>query len=145
MRRYERRPLASRKRVIWGLLMALLGVQPGVATARASFAPNENLCFWMVALESGQAVSFTRRLEAGVPYRLFVMSNSSLASLDVAVRDSLGRSIARSDASPREMLLKDAFYRLDEHRQPLERVFPVRRPQAHLGIGGHGHSVSVPR
>jgi hypothetical protein len=106
VRRYEGRLIESRKIALWGLLIALAGSQQGFATSRASFALNENLCFWMVSVESGQTVAFTRRLEAGTPYRLFVMGDSYAVNLDVAVLDPLGRGVASRGDSPREALLR---------------------------------------
>jgi hypothetical protein len=66
------------------LLIALTllygGVGYGGAPARASFALHEDCSFWMVALRQGEAVVFTRRFEAGVRYRLFVMGDPTGAS-----------------------------------------------------------------
>lgn len=107
MRRYVRRRFISGMIILWGLLLAFsgMGVAPCFAAHRPSFALNENCCFWMVSVEAGQTVSFSRRLEAGTRYRLFVMSDSYSTELSVSVIDPLGTAIARSDNSPRETLL----------------------------------------
>ncbi|MCX7925455.1 MAG: PPC domain-containing protein [Fimbriimonadales bacterium] len=103
MRRYERRRV-----VLWGLLLvwSWLGYEPCPAAHPTRFALNENSCFWMVAIEPGQTVSFSRRLEGGTRYRLFVMSDSHTTELDVAVADPLGAVIAQSSDAPRETLLR---------------------------------------
>ncbi|MCX7993501.1 MAG: hypothetical protein N2651_07505 [Fimbriimonadales bacterium] len=108
MRRYERCRPASWKTVLWGLLLVLsgLGYEPCFAAHRARFTLNENCCFWMVAIEPGQTISFSRRLEGGTRYRLFVMSDSYTTELDVAVADPLGAVITHSSDAPRETLLR---------------------------------------
>lgn len=60
----------------------------------------------MVALRPQETVAFTRRLEAGTPYRLFVMGDPEAQAVRCEVIDPLGRIIARGDEGVRETLTR---------------------------------------
>ncbi|MFN3690908.1 MAG: hypothetical protein ACK4UU_08300, partial [Fimbriimonadales bacterium] len=105
MRRYEWRQPTSRMMILWGLLFGA-GVAQCPAVDATSFAFNEHCCFWMVSLDSGQGVSFSRRLEAGTPYRLFVMTDSYTTPLEVCLTDPTGVIIARCGELLREALVR---------------------------------------
>lgn len=92
------------------LLIALTllygGVGYGGAPTRASFALHEDCSFWMVALCQGETVVFTRRFEAGVRYRLFVMGDPQAQAVRCEVLDPLGRVVALGDEGVRETLMR---------------------------------------
>lgn len=92
------------------LLIALALLDGGVglsrAPVRATFALHESCSFWMVTLRQGETVVFTRRLEAGVRYRLFVMGDSQAHAVRCEVLDPLGRVIAVGDEGVRETLMR---------------------------------------
>lgn len=105
MKRYEWRQPTSRMMILWGLLFGS-GVAQCSAVHATSFAFNEHCCFWMVSLNSGQVVSLSRRLEAGTPYRLFVMTDSYATQLEVSLTDLTGVIIARCGEPLREALVR---------------------------------------
>ena len=76
------------------------------APARATFATHEDCNFWMVALQPQETVAFTRRLDAGVRYRLFVMGDPHAQAVRCEVLDSLGRVIAVGDEGVRETTVR---------------------------------------
>jgi len=92
------------------LLIALALLYGGVghsgAPVRASFALNEDCSFWMVALRQGETVVFTRRFEAGVRYRLFVMGDPQAQAVRCEVLDPLGRVVTLGDEGVRETLVR---------------------------------------
>jgi hypothetical protein len=79
------------------LLIALALLYGGVghsgAPVRATFALHESCSFWMVALRQGETVVFSRRLEAGVRYRLFVMGDPHTQTVRCEVLNPLGRRV----------------------------------------------------
>lgn len=92
------------------LLIALALLYGGVgysgAPVRASFALHEDCSFWMVALRQGETVVFTRRFEAGVRYRLFVMGDPQAQAVRCEVLNPLGRVVALGDEGVRETLMR---------------------------------------
>jgi hypothetical protein len=60
----------------------------------------------MVALCQGETVVFTRRFEAGVRYRLFVMGDPQAQAVRCEVLDPLGRVVALGDEGVRETLMR---------------------------------------
>ena len=92
------------------LLIALALLYGGVghsgAPVRATFALHESCSFWMVALRQGETVVFSRRLEAGVRYRLFVMGDPHAQTVRCEVLNPLGQATALGDEGVRETTIR---------------------------------------
>ncbi|MCS6923195.1 MAG: hypothetical protein NZM10_02335 [Fimbriimonadales bacterium] len=67
---------------------------------------SEHCSFWMVGLEPGETMTFTRHLREGVRYRCFVMGDAQASDIEFEISDALGRPVARDWETSREALLR---------------------------------------